>query len=109
MALIFCPDCGKEVSDNANICPNCAYPLSKLRNQTQEFAPVYQNNQLIIAGYIFAFLSFFIFPIFFMLVGIILGIINLVKGAIGHGILQIILSLIFGLLGTFIGILSLLL
>ena len=106
MALIFCPDCGKEVSDNANICPNCAYPLSKLRNQPQPFTPVYQNNQLVIAGYIAVFLSFFIFPIFFMIIGIILGIINLTKGAIGHGILQIILSLIFGILGTFMGILS---
>jgi hypothetical protein len=94
MALIYCPDCGKEVSDSATNCPNCAYPLSKLRNQSQTFTPAYQNNQLVIAGYIAVFLSFFIFPIFFMLIGIILGIINLTKGAIGHGILQIILSFI---------------
>lgn len=108
MALTFCPDCGKEVSDSATNCPNCAYPLSKLKNQTPTYTPIYQNNQLVIAGYIAVFLSFFIFPIFFMLIGIILGIINLTKGATGHGILQIVLSLIFGILGTFIGILSIL-
>lgn len=25
MALIKCPECGKEVSDNAQFCPNCGY------------------------------------------------------------------------------------
>ena len=104
MALIFCPDCGKEVSDSAIACPNCAYPLSKLNSQISY--PIHPNNQLIIAGYLAIFLSLLILPIFFMLVGIILGIINLTKGAIGHGILQIVLSLLFGIVGTFIGILS---
>lgn len=27
MALINCPECGKEVSDKAANCPNCGYPL----------------------------------------------------------------------------------
>ena len=31
MALIKCPECGKEVSDRAGTCPNCAFPLSSLR------------------------------------------------------------------------------
>ena len=29
MALINCPECGKEVSDKAGTCPNCGYPLKK--------------------------------------------------------------------------------
>lgn len=105
MALIFCPDCGKEVSDSASSCPNCAYPLTKLKPQAQNYTPIYQNNQLVIAVYIAVFISFFIFPFLFMLIGIILGIVNLSKGATGHGVLQILLSLIFGLLGTFLVIL----
>ena len=28
MALIKCPECGKEVSDKAASCPNCGYPLT---------------------------------------------------------------------------------
>lgn len=28
MALIYCPECKKEVSDKAEKCPNCAYPLT---------------------------------------------------------------------------------
>jgi hypothetical protein len=27
MALIKCPECGKEISDQANSCPNCGVPI----------------------------------------------------------------------------------
>lgn len=29
MALINCPECGKEISDKANMCPNCGNPVAK--------------------------------------------------------------------------------
>lgn len=29
MALITCPECGKQISDQAKACPNCGYPLPK--------------------------------------------------------------------------------
>lgn len=29
MALIACPECGREVSDRAVSCPGCAYPLQE--------------------------------------------------------------------------------
>lgn len=29
MALIHCPECSAEVSDKAENCPKCAYPLNK--------------------------------------------------------------------------------
>lgn len=28
MALINCPECGKQISDKANSCPNCGYPMA---------------------------------------------------------------------------------
>lgn len=28
MAMIQCPECGKDISDKAEKCPNCGYPLS---------------------------------------------------------------------------------
>lgn len=41
MALITCPECGKEVSDKAEKCINCGYPLNKpVVNSTN-----YSNNQ----------------------------------------------------------------
>lgn len=30
MALIKCPECGKEISDRANACPSCGCPLSEI-------------------------------------------------------------------------------
>ena len=30
MALIKCPDCGKEVSDKANACIHCGYPIEDM-------------------------------------------------------------------------------
>lgn len=32
MALIVCPECGKEVSDKSNVCIHCGYPLINLVN-----------------------------------------------------------------------------
>lgn len=33
MALIKCPECGKEISDKARACPNCGYPIAKLNDK----------------------------------------------------------------------------
>lgn len=35
MALIKCPECGKEVSDKAEVCIHCGYPL-KLQEAAKE-------------------------------------------------------------------------
>lgn len=32
MAMIKCPECGKEVSDKAEVCVNCGCPISKASN-----------------------------------------------------------------------------
>ena len=29
MALIKCPECGKDVSTSAEACPHCGYPINK--------------------------------------------------------------------------------
>ncbi len=36
MALVKCPECGKQVSEKANSCPNCGYPISKYIETMQE-------------------------------------------------------------------------
>ena len=33
MALINCPECGKEISDSVGTCPNCGYILTKKKNK----------------------------------------------------------------------------
>ncbi len=42
MALIKCPECGKEISDKAASCPHCGCPIS--HPQTQAEKTVIQNN-----------------------------------------------------------------
>lgn len=36
MALIKCPECGKEVSDKAKSCIHCGYPLGECKNEAIE-------------------------------------------------------------------------
>lgn len=38
MALIKCPECGKEISDKAGNCPNCGYPI-QTDQKTEETSP----------------------------------------------------------------------
>ena len=28
MALTKCPECGQQISDKANVCPNCGHPIA---------------------------------------------------------------------------------
>lgn len=62
-----------------------------------------KGKGLIIAGYVVAFLSFFFMPIVFVFVGVILGIINIIKDETGHGIAQILLSIVLATIGASIG------
>lgn len=32
MSLILCPECGRQISDKADACPNCGFPVQKLYN-----------------------------------------------------------------------------
>ncbi len=36
MALIKCPECGKEISDKANSCPSCGYPINSTQVETEQ-------------------------------------------------------------------------
>lgn len=35
MAIINCPECGKEISSQANACPNCGYPIKENTNKNK--------------------------------------------------------------------------
>lgn len=36
MALIKCPECGKEISDKASSCPSCGYPINNTEIETEQ-------------------------------------------------------------------------
>lgn len=59
MALIKCPECGKEISDKAHACPNCGCPLSEMvtsgivrikmpNNIVQGWAGLFSSRQAVI-------------------------------------------------------------
>lgn len=56
MALINCPECGREVSSRARACPNCGYPIEELLNEIQ--TSVSQPKENIKIGSIIEFGSY---------------------------------------------------
>lgn len=40
MALINCPECGKEISNKVQTCPHCGYPYGDLTKESQEMQKV---------------------------------------------------------------------
>lgn len=45
MALITCPECNKEISDKATICPNCGHPMQVNQIENSDAAPI-QNPEM---------------------------------------------------------------
>lgn len=57
------------------------------------------------AGYVFCVVSILFLPVVFAPAAFGIGIYNAVKGRVGHGIAQIILSIMCGLVGMILGVL----
>lgn len=53
MALINCPECGKEVSEQAKICPNCGYKIKRMKSSVKLLVDIIILAVIAIAGYIF--------------------------------------------------------
>lgn len=107
----FCRECGARINRKAVICTQCGVPQN---SEGAEFtfspsgnaprvAKHAQGSGLIAAGYVCAAVALLFLPPVFALVAFIIGIINLVRNQIGHGIAQIVLSFICGFLGMVIG------
>lgn len=80
MALIKCPECGKEISDKATSCPNCGCPSTdiedaeKINDTTQGILALF----LCVLGLIMAFIIndgiLLIIPLIMFIISAILGI-----------------------------------
>lgn len=54
MALINCPECGKEISDKAKMCIHCGFPLDDLQTaicDNEDFANEEEKQRLIERAY----------------------------------------------------------
>lgn len=52
MALIKCPECGKEISDKAGVCPECGYPISQKPSKMRSKKVVYVCCTVVVLGLI---------------------------------------------------------
>lgn len=75
MSLIKCPECNKEISDKADSCPNCGFPIDKIKKNivNEEFKQdmsISKNNNVvkktsIYIGIVLAIcllIGFFVYP-----------------------------------------------
>ena len=59
MALIRCPECGKQISSKAKACPHCGFPLDDVIKPNEEkpvIEPILERKKSSIATSIFLFL-----------------------------------------------------
>ncbi len=56
---MFCSHCGKEINDNAVICPHCGVATDNLKRQTTAATPApasAESNTLAIVGFVLSFI-----------------------------------------------------
>ncbi|MBR5161078.1 MAG: SEL1-like repeat protein, partial [Thermoguttaceae bacterium] len=75
--------------------------LERLKNRHSSFP-------MLLAGYLSSTLSLLLFPILFAPIGIVLACINYKRGSRKHGIVQLTLSIVCGILGWMLGTLAML-
>lgn len=44
MALIVCPECGKQISNKASVCPNCGYPIQEHQHTDESNFKLMENE-----------------------------------------------------------------
>jgi hypothetical protein len=62
-----------------------------------------ENAKLVKVGYIVSFCSLLVLPVVTGSVGVMIGFINLKRGEVKHGVLQIIIAFVCALLGSYFG------
>lgn len=105
MALIKCSECGKEFSDKAGACPNCACPVEVKDTEEKEYE---SPNPIAITGFVLSLVSIFV-QIFWIIVGatgLIFSIIGVIITFKEHkkGKILAILGVILGIVGIILGL-----
>lgn len=79
MALIKCPECGKELSNRASSCPNCGCPINSNMNKRSSISYL----RLVISIFLLVSSLFVIYQSFFAGVSNVLSASNNLDGTIG--------------------------
>lgn len=129
-----CPDCGYVLSPFDKECPRCEKLGRRIYGEPSPMAdpnwrpalppvgnpeplpavPVLPPAPIIVSpqqgclwvGYVFAVISLFFCPPGFGIAGLVIGALNVSRGHAGNGIAQIVLSVVFGTIGTIWGMIS---
>ena len=80
MALMQCPECSKEISDNAESCPSCGYTLTKnelTKIRKSDLSEVKKNSAL---GTLYIIVGVIVILVGIPLITVIIGIFAIVGG-----------------------------
>ena len=99
----FCTSCGQMIPREAAMCVHCGVPNKVSQDGTGASQSNMSGKGLISVGYVLSLIALFLFPPAFGLAAFIVAIVNLVQGRIGHGIVQIVLSVVCTVSGMLIG------
>ena len=98
MGLIFCSECGRRISDEAESCPHCGVPvrhknrqLGKIEKQEKSGD---KNYALVVIGYLICLFSFLIYPVLLGVGGVVFGILNIANRETKHGVIQVMIAVI---------------
>jgi hypothetical protein len=113
---IRCPDCGLEnppssircdCGHNFTVDHDVAHPPAKVQKATisddRRQGHINRSKSLIMAGYVCGLIALVFLPPGFAFAGIVIGIVNLTKGRLGHGIAQIAVATTCGIVGMYLG------
>ncbi len=93
MSLIKCPECGREVSDKAESCIHCGYPLDKIEENQEIEQEINRKIQEEFGSEQWTYMLGIIFLFFGIIIGMIIG---YKLGSWGIGIGIAVSSLITG-------------
>jgi len=97
---VFCHNCGSALEDHSACCSSCGTPTST-DTTTQDRKAI---KPLIAGGYLCGLAALLLVPLGFGLAGCAIGIINLTKGRLRHGIAQIVIAVTCGTVGMYVDV-----
>lgn len=99
-----CAECSRPVVNGNTNCPHCGCPQDGYAVVSGDRSPQQAGGGLIAAGYVCAGLAALIVPAGFGLAAVVIGVVNLIRGQVGHGIAQMVLGVACALFGTMVSL-----
>lgn len=106
----FCPKCGEKVELGSVFCPKCGYSLKSEQENRNVLSSSKKDDKTTLTtlytclGWAFAIISLFLVPLLFGAGGVVFGyLLSTKKATKNRGIILIIFSVAFALLGMLIG------